>query len=328
MPQSTAQRPDQSGVADRRRAPSAASSRSSSSRAPALESGSLRLPHFGRLHARGAAARARALRRSARCASRAQLLEARERGARDADAAGVPVVDEDRRSARSAGGGWSTGRRCPSGRTSRSAAAPRSARARSRAARRAAPPAGPSSASCRRVELEPQRLRGEARRRQVERDEVDLRVVGQAPALVGEHRLGDAAPRRRTSVTPSASRRSSRRSISVSVSRLGCVYQSPSNGRDERAAALEVELAHLVGAAEVQVDRALVHGRVRARGLGRAEQLARGDVDDREAARARPSAATPPPPGRRRAGAARRSSRRCPPPSASRRAERRAGARR
>jgi hypothetical protein len=53
--------------------------------------------------------------------------------------------------------------------------------------------------------------------------------------------------------------------------------------RDERAAAVEVELAHLVGAPEVQVDRALMHRRVGPRRLGRAEQLAGGDVDDREA---------------------------------------------
>ena len=37
------------------------------------------------------------------------------------------------------------------------------------------------------------------------------------------------------SVTPSVSRRSSSRTISVSVPRLGCVYQSPVEGRDERA---------------------------------------------------------------------------------------------
>ena len=44
----------------------------------------------------------------------------------------------------------------------------------------------------------------------------------------------------------------------------------------------KVELAHLVGAPEVHVNRAPVHGRMRARCLGRAEQLARGDVDDRD----------------------------------------------
>src|SRR4029077_7564168 len=53
--------------------------------------------------------------------------------------------------------------------------------------------------------------------------------------------------------------------------------------RDERAPALQVELANLVRAPEVQVDGALVDGRVGARGLRRSEQLAGGDVDDREA---------------------------------------------
>jgi hypothetical protein len=45
----------------------------------------------------------------------------------------------------------------------------------------------------------------------------------------------------------------------MSVSRLGCVYQLPSNGLDERAAGVEIELAHLVRAPEVQVHGAVVH---------------------------------------------------------------------
>ena len=40
-------------------------------------------------------------------------------------------------------------------------------------------------------QLVPQRLGGERRLGQVERDEVDRLVVGGAPALVGEHALGD-----------------------------------------------------------------------------------------------------------------------------------------
>ena len=94
------------------------------------------------------------------------------------------------------------------------------------------------------------------------------------------------------SVTPSVSRRSSRRSISVSVSFLGCVYQSPSKGATSARRALEVELAHLVGAPEVQVDRALVDGRVaRARPRRVPSSSPCGDVDDRERCPARPSAA-------------------------------------
>ena len=61
----------------------------------------------------------------------------------------------------------------------------------------------------------------------------------------------------------------------VSVSRLGCVYQSPVERLHERAALLEVERRDLVGAPAVQVDRALVRGVVRARDVDRAEQLAR-----------------------------------------------------
>ena len=71
--------------------------------------------------------------------------------------------------------------------------------------------------------------------------------------------------------------------MSVSVARLGCVYQSPVNGATSARRRSRSSSRDLVGAPEVQVDGALVHGRVRARGLGRAEQLARGDVDDREA---------------------------------------------
>ncbi len=66
--------------------------------APAFESGSLRLPHFGDCTHDGQPLCARALGdQPLRVA--AQLLEARERRARDADAARVPVVDEDRRHA-------------------------------------------------------------------------------------------------------------------------------------------------------------------------------------------------------------------------------------
>ena len=73
------------------------------------------------------------------------------------------------------------------------------------------------------AELVPQRLGGERRCRQVERDEVDLLVVGQPPALVGEHLLGHHHGPERRKVTPSAVRRSISRSMYVSVSYLGCV---------------------------------------------------------------------------------------------------------
>ena len=130
-------------------------------------------------------------------------------------------------------------------------------------------PSSSSSGTVRRaargVELEPQRLRreaasaaGRARRGRAARGRTGAGAGRRAPC-----RSRSTSPKE--SVTPSVSRRSSRRTISVSVSRLGCVYQSPVERRDQRAPALEVELAHLVGAAQVQVDGALVHRRVGAR---------------------------------------------------------------
>ena len=96
---------------------------------------------LGRLHARRAARLARALAdEPVRVLD--EHVEVAKALQRDPDAARVPVVDEDRRAARSAGGSSSTGRRCPSGRTWPAAAARRSACARRRAARRAGPRAG------------------------------------------------------------------------------------------------------------------------------------------------------------------------------------------
>ena len=116
--------------------PHRCSIRAITSSAPALDSGSLRLPHFGDCTHDGQPD-SHGHSPISRCASPTSALEAAEALPRDPDAAGVAVVDEDRRAARSAGGRSSTGRRCPSGRTSPAAAAPRSARARRRAASRA-----------------------------------------------------------------------------------------------------------------------------------------------------------------------------------------------
>jgi hypothetical protein len=79
------------------------------------------------------------------------------------------------------------------------------------------------------VELEPQRLRRKAAGRQVERDEVDLLVVAEPPALVGEDGLGDehAAEGQRHAERLAPVEQALDQ---VSVSRFGCVYQSPSNG--------------------------------------------------------------------------------------------------
>ena len=73
----------------------------------------------------------------------------------------------------------------------------------------------------------------------------------------------------------------------------------------ERAPQLEVELRDLERAPAVQVDRALVRRVERAPRVDRAEQLARADVDDREAVARRSSAARPRSPGTRRRGAGR-----------------------
>ena len=48
---------------------------------------------------------------------------------------------------------------------------------------------------------------------------------------------------------------------------------------EQRPASVEVEREHLIGPTEVQVDRALVDGRVRPGGLYLAEELAGADVD-------------------------------------------------
>ena len=82
-----------------------------------------------------------------------------------------------------------------------------------------------------------------------------------------------------------SSRLAAIRSMNTSVSFFGCVYQSPSKRLDDRPPRLDVELAHLVGAPQVQVDGAGVDGRERPLGLDRAEQLARGALDDRHRVR-------------------------------------------
>ena len=60
------------------------------------------------------------------------------------------------------------------------------------------------------------------------------------------------------------------------------MYQSTVAARDEGDASLEDERLDEVLLAEVEVDRALVHGRVRAVALDEAEERARLAVDDRE----------------------------------------------
>ena len=140
--------------------------------------------------------------------------------------------------------------------------------------------------SCPRLGHEPDRLGLEARLRQLERDEVDRLLRPDRLALVATTcSVTETAPK----LSSSPSRRSVRSgsTISVVVSFLTCVYQSPANGSTTRGARLEVELAHEVRLAEVEVDRALVDRRVRALALDQAEHGAGRAVDDRERVGAR-----------------------------------------
>ena len=112
--------------------------------------------------------------------------------------------------------------------------------------------------------------------------QVDDLVVGQALALVGEDLLGhgDHAEAERHAERRAAVEQALDLRLGLL---LGLRVPVAVERGDERAARLDVELADLVGAPEVQVDGAVVDGRRRARRLDGAEQLAVGDVDDRVA---------------------------------------------
>ena len=142
----------------------------------------------------------------------------------------------------------------------------------------------------------PERLGDEVLLGQVERDDVDHLVVAEALALVGDHLLGD---RDRAEAELHAERPALRLDlldvdlglllhlrVVVAVERL--------HHRPPRA---DVELGDLVGAAEVQVDRAGVDRREGALGLDLAEHLAGGRSRPPRRCRPRPSAARS---GRRR----------------------------
>ena len=77
------------------------------------------------------------------------------------------------------------------------------------------------------------------------------------------------------------------RSMYTSVSLLRLRVPVAVERLDDRPPRLDVELAHLVGAPQVQVDGAGVNGRERPLGLDRAEQLAGCRVDDRHRIRRR-----------------------------------------
>ena len=270
-------------------------------RAPALDSGSLRLPHFGDCTHEGQPLRARALGDQPQRVL-AQLLEAGEGGPRDPDPAGVPVVDEDRRRRRSGGGSWWTARRCPSGRTSRSAAAPRSGRARSRAARRAAPRGrrvvrrAPEASSSNHSAWVAKLTGGRSSATRSTRG-----MVGEAPALVGEDGVGDAhlAEGERHAERLAAVEQAHDLGVGLA---LGLGVPVALEGRHERAAAAR-------GRARAPRRSARGAGRSRPRGpsSGRAPPRSIPSSSPEETStiaklsRARPSAARPPPRGSRRA---------------------------
>ena len=105
-------------------------------------------------------------------------------------------------------------------------------------------------------------------------------------ALEGEHLLadGDAAEAQRHAAALAAVEQPLDLGVDLA---LGLRVPVAGERLDERAARVEVELAHLVLAALVQVDGALVDGRARARQLDGAEQLALLHVDDLDAVRRR-----------------------------------------
>ena len=149
-------------------------------------------------------------------------LELLEAALGDPDPAGVAVVDEHRRPARSADGCSWKGRRCPSGRTSPTAAAARSARAPPRAACRGAS-ASRRAPRAGRLRQEPDRLGLERRRGQVERHQLDPLLRGDRLALVRRRLARSPRSRRRRARGRAAARRgSARRSWSSSPASAAC----------------------------------------------------------------------------------------------------------
>ena len=102
------------------------------------------------------------------------------------------------------------------------------------------------------------------------------------PALVADDLLGHLDLAEREARGRAAARLRSGSTIRVIVSFFAWVYQLPANGSTTACSADQVELAHEVRLAEVEVDRAFVHRRVGARALDQAEHRAARAVDDRE----------------------------------------------
>ena len=109
--------------------------------------------------------------------------------------------------------------------------------------------------------------------RQVEHHEIHLRVVGETLALVAEHGLrnrhlakGKRHAKHFTTVEQALD-------VGVGLA-LGLRVPVAVERCHQCTTVLEVQFAHLIGAALVKVDRAVMDRGVRTRGLGLAEQLA------------------------------------------------------
>ncbi len=246
-----------------------------SSIAPPLWRWSLRLPHFGLCTQEGHPS-AHGHSPTSRAASPTSAVELVVAATGDADAAGMAVVDEDRR---------------PPGLhvdVRREAAdVPAIAHRQQRQDRDLGVLGGVQGAELdvRRQRLGtgelvgehvPERLGRVALLGQVEGDEVEGLVavaVADPLALEGDHLLADRDdPEVELDAEDVALRLDP---LDVDVGLLARLRVPVAAERlDDRAAQVEVELANLVGATEVQVDGARVDGRERALGLDGAEQLA------------------------------------------------------
>ena len=129
---------------------------------------------------------------------------------------------------------------------------------------------------------EPDRLGLELGLRQVERDELEALLRLDRLLLVADDLLGDDdRAEGELQPEPPLGRAAARRSRWSSRSSPACSSRRE-NGSTSGGARLEVERAHAVALAEVEVDRALVHGREGALLLDDPEHRAAGGVDDRE----------------------------------------------
>ena len=282
------------------KAPQLCSIRAITSSAPAFDSGSLRLPHLGDCtHDGQPDSHGHSL--ISRCASPHEQVEVAKALQRDPDAAGVAVVDEDRRPA---------GLRMGVGRQPADVPAVahrqqrqhrdlrvlgRVQRAEQQLAREVLEQLG--------TELVPQRLRRERVGRQVDRPEVEDLVVGQALALVGVDLLGDRHAAEAQGDAQHVAAVEQALDLGVGLA-LGLRVPVAVEGRDERAAAVEVELGR---------PRRSARGAGRWRRRGSCWPRARSPPSPAarrwrcrrpRRCRARPSAATRAPPGSPRDGAA------------------------